>query len=181
MHVLVAYESRHGSTRGIAERIAETLRRAGLDAEARRVTEVKSVTGYDALVIGSAAYMFHWEKAATSFVRRHEKEIAARPTWLFSSGPTGTSLLDEQGRDQKVTLVPKEIPGLRAALKARDHRVFFGAWDPTQKPVGLAERFMHLMPASAMDAMPVGDFRDWPEIEAWAGEIAGHLRRPAVD
>jgi menaquinone-dependent protoporphyrinogen oxidase len=177
MHVLVAYESRHGATRGIAERIAETLRGAGLEAEARRVTEVKSLDGYDAFVIGSAAYMFHWEKAATSFVRHHRKEIAAKPTWLFSSGPTGTDPLDKDGRDQKVTLVPKEIPDLRTSLSARDHRVFFGAWDPSQKPVGLAERFMNLMPASAMGAMPVGDFRDWPEIEAWATEIAGELQQ----
>jgi len=36
MHILVAYASRHGATQGIAERIAETLRSAGLDAEALR-------------------------------------------------------------------------------------------------------------------------------------------------
>ena len=35
MPVLVAYASRHGATQGIAERIAETLRSEGLDAEAR--------------------------------------------------------------------------------------------------------------------------------------------------
>ena len=35
MHVLVAYASRHGATQGIAERIADTLRAAGLEAEAR--------------------------------------------------------------------------------------------------------------------------------------------------
>jgi len=180
MHVLVAYESRHGATKGIAERIAETLRGAGLEAEARRVTEVTSVAACDAFVIGSAAYMFHWEKAATSFVRRYRKEIAAKPAWLFSSGPTGPDPLDKDGRDQKVTLVPKEIPDLRTSLNARDHRVFFGAWDPTQKPIGLAERFMSLMPASALDAMPVGDFRDWPEIEAWAREIAAALQPVAV-
>jgi len=62
MHILVAYASRHGATQGIAERIAETLRSAGLDAEALPVASVKSVAGYDAFVIGSAAYMFRWLK-----------------------------------------------------------------------------------------------------------------------
>jgi menaquinone-dependent protoporphyrinogen oxidase len=180
MHVLIAYASRHGATQGIAERIAETLRAAGLGADAVRVTTVKSVTGYDAFVIGSAAYMLHWEKAATSFVRRHREEIAAKPAWLFSSGPLGTESLDEQGRDQKVTAIPKEIPELTEAVRARDHRVFFGAYEPGRKPVGLAERFVNLMPA-ARDALPHGDFRDWPEIEAWAREIAAALRpSPAV-
>ena len=174
MRVLVAYASRHGATQGIAERIAETLGRAGLEAEAVPAKSVKSVAGYDAFVIGSAAYMFHWEKDASGFVRRNRPAIAARPTWLFSSGPLGTSPLDEQGRDQKVVTIPKEIPELREAVGARDHRVFFGAWSRDARPIGLAERLMGLMPA-ARAALPIGDFRDWPEIEAWAGEIATAL------
>jgi hypothetical protein len=46
-------------------------------------------------------------------------------------------------------------------------------------PSGVAragsERLVALMPA-ARDALPEGDFRDWPEIEAWAAEIARALR-----
>lgn len=180
MHVLVAYASRHGATQGIAERVAETLRASGLEVEALGVKEVKSLAGYDAFVIGSAAYMFHWEKDASSFVRRHREEIAAKPVWLFSSGPLGTEPLDEQGRDQKVTAIPKEIPDLIGAVNAREHRVFFGAYEQGRKPVGLAERFVNRMPA-ARDALPHGDFRDWPEIEAWAREIAAELGQPAAD
>jgi len=179
MHVLVAYASRHGATQGIAERIAETLRGAGLQAEAVPAAEVKSVATYDAFVIGSAAYMFHWEKVASSFVRRHREEIAAKPAWLFSSGPLGTEPLDEQGRDQKVAAIPKEIPELIEAVGARDHRVFFGAYEPGRKPVGLAERIVGVMPA-ARNALPHGDFRDWREIEAWAREIAAALGQPVA-
>jgi menaquinone-dependent protoporphyrinogen oxidase len=175
MHVLVAYASRHGATQGIAERIAKILREAGLEAEARPAASVKTLAGFDAIVIGSAAYMFHWEKDATTLVRRNRATLAGKPVWLFSSGPLGTEPLDEEGRDQKVASVPKEIPELREAVNARDHQVFFGAYHPDQKPHGLAERFVRLMPA-ARDAMPVGDFRDWPEIEAWAAEIARELR-----
>ena len=36
MSVLVAYASRHGATRGIAERIADRLRQDGLAAEPSR-------------------------------------------------------------------------------------------------------------------------------------------------
>ena len=179
MRVLVAYASRHGATPGIAERIAETLRDAGVGAEALRVTAAKSLAGYDAFVVGSAAYMFHWEKEATSFVRRNRAVIAAKPTWLFSSGPLGTEPLDAEGRDQKVTAIPKEIPELRQAVGARDHRVFFGAYERDRKLIGLAERVVALMPA-ARDALPEGDFRDWPEIDAWATEIAVELRGAPV-
>ena len=75
--------------------------------------------------------------------------------------------LDAQGRDQKVQAVPKDIAELRGRSGARDHQVFFGAYEPERKPIGFAERFMSVLPA-AKNALPKGDFRDWPEIEAWA-------------
>ena len=81
--------------------------------------------------------MFHWLKPAVTFSRRHRKELAARPVWLFSSGP-------------------------------------LGAYDPDAPPVGLGERFVQHMPA-ARAALPAGDFRDWPAIDAWAAQIAAEL------
>jgi menaquinone-dependent protoporphyrinogen oxidase len=176
MHVLVAYASRHGATQGIAERIAERLRAAGLDAEARPAASVKGMAGYDAFVIGSAAYMFHWLREATKLVRRNRSVLAGKPVWLFSSGPVGTEPTDAQGRDQKVAAVPKEMPELQQALDARDHRVFFGAYQRDRKPIGLAERFVSLMPAT-LEGFPEGDFRDWPEIDAWAASIARDLQQ----
>jgi menaquinone-dependent protoporphyrinogen oxidase len=180
MRVLVAYASRHGSTQGIAERIAEVLRAVGLEAEARPVATVKSVAEYDAFVVGSAAYMFHWLKEATRFVERHRAVLAGKPVWLFSSGPLGTDLVDAEGRDIFEATRPKEFAELDAMLHPRGDHVFFGAWDPAAPAVGMAERFVRLMPASKT-TLPAGDFRDWPAIEAWAGEIAAGLRAaPAV-
>jgi menaquinone-dependent protoporphyrinogen oxidase len=174
MRVLVAYASRHGATQGIAERIADTLNAVGIDAKAQPVAAVKSVAGYDAFVIGSAAYMFHWLKDAVTMVRRDRGVLSAKPVWLFSSGPLGTDPLDAKGRDQKIVTIPKEIPELAASVHAREHRVFFGAYEPAQKPVGIGERLMSLMPA-AKKSLPAGDFRNWPEIEAWAAAIARDL------
>jgi len=94
MRVLVAYASRHGATQGIAERIGETLRAAGVEAEVQPAASVKRAAGYDAYVIGSAAYMFHWLKDAVGFVRRNRAALAGKPVWLFSSGPLGTEVLN---------------------------------------------------------------------------------------
>jgi menaquinone-dependent protoporphyrinogen oxidase len=38
---------------------------------------------------------------------------------------------------------------------------------------------MRLAPA-VREALPAGDFRDWPAIEAWANGIATELRRDPV-
>lgn len=179
MRVLVAYASRHGATRGIAERIAGGLRDTGHDAEARPVGEVAEPSGYDAFVVGSAAYMFHWLKEATRFVERNGELLASRPLWLFSSGPIGTDLVDRNGRDVVEASIPKEFPDLVARLRPRATRIFFGAWDPSAPPAGMAERLVRLAPASK-SMLPAGDFRDWPAIDAWAAEIAGELASVGV-
>jgi menaquinone-dependent protoporphyrinogen oxidase len=172
--VLVAYATHHGATRGIAERIATTLGRAGLEASAASVDEAHDLAGYDAFVIGSAIYAFRWLGEAHNFVNRNRQLLAGRPVWFFSSGPVGTATVDEKGRD--VRQEPREIASLRDQVRARDHRIFFGAFDPAAKPIGMLERISRAMPATR-DLLPAGDFRDWDEIDAWASSIADELTR----
>lgn len=174
MNVLVAFATRHGATAEIAERIAARLQVAGLPAEARSVSEVNDVGPYDAVIIGGAAYMFHWLKDANAFAKRHQKDLSRRPVWLFSSGPLGNDRVDKDGQDVVEASRPKEFGELQALLHPRDERVFFGVWDPDAPPVGMGERLLRLLPASK-EALPAGDFRDWPEIDAWADQIATEL------
>ncbi|WP_292366419.1 flavodoxin domain-containing protein [Methanoculleus sp. UBA208] len=172
MNVIVVYKSRYGSTRGIAEFIAEKLREHDVQAEARSVDTDPDPGEYDAAVIGSAVYMEHWMKEAAEIVRRNRTVLAERPVWLFSSGPLrlepGTSPDDPE-------LEPKEIAEFREVIHPRDHRVFFGALDPGR--LGLQHRLIRKLPAGRA-LLPEGDFRDWDEIEAWTGGIARALGAP---
>lgn len=172
MKVLVAYASKHGSTEGIAERIAERLGAAGLEADLRPMKAARDTSGYGAFVIGSAAYLGHWQKDAIEFVRRNHAVLADRPVWLFSSGPLGSEATDAQGRDLRVTARPKEAAEFEEAIHPRDHRVFFGALKPDR--LGLADRLVRTLPAGRA-LLPEGDFRDWSEIESWAEDIAQAL------
>jgi menaquinone-dependent protoporphyrinogen oxidase len=167
MNVLVAYASRFGSTRGIAECIAEKLRQQGTPADARPVEAVGDLDGYDAFVVGSAVFAGHWMEEASEFVRRHRAVLTSRPVWLFSSGPIG-----DMAKKYNQPADPKGIARLERAVGARDHRVFFGAWDRgnlDRGKLGLAERIV------AKRFLPEGDWRDWREIEAWATGIARAL------
>ena len=179
MKILVAYASRHGATKGIAEHIAVTLERTGLDVTLQPVEKAGPIDGYDAFVIGSAAYVGGWLGEATTFVRRHRDVLAHRPVWLFSSGPIGCESVDAKGRDQIEASEPKEFREFGRTIWPRERRVFFGAYDPDAAPVGMAEgvmaRFSRLVPA-VRQALPAGDFRDWPAIGAWAEEIARELQ-----
>jgi menaquinone-dependent protoporphyrinogen oxidase len=168
--VLVAYASKHGATREIAERVAQAMAAAGQRAQPRPVTAAGDLAGYDAFVVGSAVYMGHWQKETVEFVRRNRAVLAGRPVWLFSSGPLGTEPTDAQGQDLTVAAEPKELAELTEAIHPRGHRVFFGALDPGR--LGLSERALRKLPA-ARAIMPEGDFRDWAQIEAWARGIAG--------
>ena len=174
MRVLVVYASRHGATQGIADRIAASLSGRGIEVSVRSADERGDIAGFDAFVIGAAAYLFHWLKEATAFVRHNRSTLASHPVWLFSSGPLGTDATDAEGRDVLETTEPREFAEFRDAIRPRGLRVFFGAYDPDSKPIGIMERFTRLMPA-ARNAFPAGDFRDWDEIDAWAAGIADEL------
>lgn len=174
MNVLVAYATRHGATAGIAEHIAATLTDHGLSAEARPVEAVERLDGYDAVVLGGAAYMFHWLKPAVRFAKKHHAELSSRPVWLFSSGPIGTDRVDAEGNNVLEGARPKEFDELTDLLKPRGEQVFFGAYDPEAAPIGIGERLTRHIPA-ARDGFPAGDFREWETISAWAEQIAADL------
>jgi menaquinone-dependent protoporphyrinogen oxidase len=172
---LVVYASRHGSTGGIAVRIGEVLRSGDIDVVVADVTEMPDPNGFDAYVIGSAAYIGKWEKAATEYVKRHKAVLATKPVWLFSSGPVGTERVDKKGNS--VLADPGTIAELKEILRPRGTKVFFGAWDPSVPSASFAERIVRRMPA-LKDLLPTGDFREWPVIEAWAREIAKEVAGP---
>jgi len=183
MKILVAYASRHGATKGIAERIAETLGRSDFDVTLRSVDDPGRIEEFDAFVIGSAAYLGSWLSEATTFVRGHRDVLAGRPVWLFSSGPTSPDTVDAKGRDLLKTSEPKEFAEFAETIRPRAEQVFYGAFDPDAAPAGLTERlmnrFMRLLPA-IRQALPIGDFRDWPAIEGWAQAIGRELRATAA-
>ena len=56
MRILIAYASRYGATLGIAERIAAALHHHNLAPSLQPAQEASDPAGYDAVVIGSAAY-----------------------------------------------------------------------------------------------------------------------------
>ncbi len=174
MRVLVAHASKHGSTTGIADRIANRLEAEGIDTVSCPVEEVRDLDAFDAFVVGSAVYVGHWMKEATAFVRRHRDVLSERPVWVFASGPVGTEKVDKEGNDILEVSRPREFGEFATLIRPRDQKVFFGAFDPGAAPIGMLERTMRLAPTTAL--LPAGDFRDWDAIDAWAGEIAADVR-----
>jgi menaquinone-dependent protoporphyrinogen oxidase len=161
MRVLVAYGSKMGGTKGIAEILGEALESRGLDVQVESVTTATkdSVEASDAVVVGGALYAFRWYRPARKFVKRNKAALAGKPVWFFSSGP-----LDDSASE-------KEIPPVRQAQKlmdlvgARGHMTFGGRLPADAKG----------FPASAMAKKQAGDWRDPAQIRTWAEKIAADL------
>lgn len=188
--VLVVYGSRHGSTSGIAERIGDVLRAEGLRVEVASADRVGEVRDIDAFIVGSGIYMGSWLPEPLAFIDRYVDTLASRPLWLFSSGPLRGSTAVKAGDDPiEAALGPADGPGsggrrrvasLEAMTHPRDHRVFFGAFDPKDPPKALSERLARIM-VGPRGLLPAGDFREWDAIEAWAREIAAELAPVAAE
>ena len=183
---LIVHASRHGGSKGIAERIDEAMRDAGVETVVAPARDLPDPHAFDGCVVGAGVYMGSWVEDGIRYLDRYAPTLARMPVWLFSSGPLPGSSKTPAEADLdpiEVALGPSQGPGsggrrkLEAVadrIRPKDHRVFHGMFDPDSPPANLAERFVRLMPM-AKSVLPVGDFRDWDLIDAWAAEIAGTL------
>lgn len=129
--VLVAYASRYGSTRGIAERIAARLASQGRRVDLREVDGVDDVGAYHAIVLGSGVFNQCWVPEAAALVRDNVELLADRPVWLFSVASFGDT---KRFSGSSMKREPREMDGWRAAIHPRDYRVFAGVIERERWP-----------------------------------------------
>jgi menaquinone-dependent protoporphyrinogen oxidase len=160
--VLVAYASKRGSTREVAEAVAASLRDRGWAVDVRPASEVDDTTPYGAVVLGAAIYMGRLHKDARKLLKDHRGALVARTFAAFAMGPT--------------TLSDEEVAGARRQLdKSLDQAgvvpdataIFGGVIDPTKFKFPL-------------NRLPAADARDWEAIHRWAGDVAAAIERHAV-
>lgn len=159
---LVAYATKHGSTADIAEEIGRVLREHDIDTDVTPAHAIRSIGGYDLVVVGSAVYMFRWQGEAVDFLKRFERDLQRRPLWLFGSGPTGGSPEANAKLAEVIGSQPPPPGNVRKRaerLGAYPYRTFGGRAGPEMG--GVFERWV-----------PKGDWRDFAMIRAWATDIA---------
>lgn len=161
--VLVAYATKYGSTREVAEAVAARLREHDLEVDVRPAGEVKSLEGYDAVVFGGALYFFRLRREGRRFLARHRALLSLMPVAVFGMGPleaTEEQFAGARGHLQKSLDKNKTISPVAVA-------VFGGVVDPTR--LRFPDR------NAATKNLPPTDLRDWEAIEAWADALPGAL------
>ncbi|RMI05162.1 protoporphyrinogen oxidase [Cellulomonas triticagri] len=164
MQILVTVASRHGATAEIGTAVADVLRADGHVVDEVEPEEVADLTGYDAVVLGSAVYTAHWLPAARDLAARLAPQLRERVCWVFSSGLATQPAASANS--------PHELRVLMADIRAVGHRAFAGRL--RRADLAFAERAI-IAGARAKE----GDHRDFDAVRAWAGQIADELRARA--
>ncbi len=164
MRILIAFGSKRGGTAGLADMIGGEFATAGLPAVVRAARAVRSLDGFDAVVIAGALYVNRWHPDARRFARRHAEALRERSVWLVSSGP-----LDESATADAIAPV-KQVARIMTKIGARGQVTFGGRLEADAKG----------FPASAMAKKRAGDWRDPAHVHRWVSTIAEDLAHLAA-
>lgn len=154
--VLVAYASKAGSTAEVAEAIAETLSKKGLEVDVRQVKNVKDLGQYDAAVIGSCIRIGNWLPVAVNFVKQNRATLSQMPLAYFM---VSGELRDNSPETLKT--VSAYLDSVRAILEPGSAGIFGGKSDFSK--LSFIDRTI-----VKMIGTPEGDWRNWEQIRAWA-------------
>ncbi len=89
--ILIAYATRNGSTQQVAEAVRARLNEQGTAVEMRLVGEVRSVEGFDAVVLGAPIYSGRWDPHAVKFLKQHRRALESLPVAILALGPLNTT------------------------------------------------------------------------------------------
>ena len=161
--MLVAYATRNGSTAEIASAVGKELESAGHSVVVKEMKAVTSLEGYDAFVIGAPVYMGKVIDI-TKFVGRFKDTLAGKPVAAFAVGLAVVSNDPKQQEESR-----KALEASLAPVKPVAVTLFGGVVNPAK--LSFIQRKM-TEPAKS----PIGDFRDWNAIAAWARELPGLMK-----
>lgn len=157
--ILIAYASQYGSTGGVAEAIGKELCSKGAKADILLMRNVKNLSSYQGVVVGSAIFRGKWMPEAVDFVKANAEILHQVPVAYFLVCMTLHQPSEENRRialsyfDAVLQTIPQ--------VKPVDIEPFAGA--------------MHYSNLSWLNKKIIqskgvteGDFRDWEAIRAWA-------------
>ena len=163
--ILITFATRYGSTKEVAEVIADKIRDRGIEAEISNIIDISSLEGYDAVIIGSPIYMGKWLKEGLYFIQQFHESLKRVPVALFSVGIT---LKDRN--EKNIKTAEKSFDALLPYINPVITGVFAGKIDKSN--MNFADRAI-LKLVKAED----GNFLNPDEISVWTANLIETFRK----
>lgn len=162
--VLIAYASRLGSTREIAQAIGEVLAQRGVNVDVLPVDEIQHLEGYQAVIVGGSIRAEQWLPEAKRFVQIHRDALRQLPLLYFAVSGLMSNPTPEHFHE-----VYEYLSEVRAIAEPLEVGIFAGSLDYNRLNHDQMIRLLS-------KGLPEGDFRRWQDVRAWAEDIADRLQ-----
>jgi menaquinone-dependent protoporphyrinogen oxidase len=164
---LIAYGTKYGATKEIAEKIGEVLKAEGISNDVLSADKVKDLSPYKNVIIGTAVYMGMGRKEVKIFLKNNAAALKERNVYFFATGPSGKG---DPIQLVKGAIIPVNMKELVAGITFKDTTVFHGCLDVARMK-GLEKWIVKRVGGDT------GDFRDWDMIIAWAKKTAAAIKK----
>jgi len=160
--ILVAFDSKLGSTAEVAKFISSVLTEQGSETYVKPLSEVDELDTYDSVIVGSAIRYDRWLPSATTFVRENAIALSKVPvsfffTCLTLAKPTPAAVLKAEGYADKLRSITLEVEPMTVGGFAGVLHFARAPW-----PARLALRML-----SIATGVKEGDYRDWEAVRSW--------------
>ena len=163
--VLIAYDSRHGSTSAVVEAISEVLLEDGFLVETDLAYKINDISSYDAVIIGSPIYWATLQPDIKSFMSTFKDTLSGLQVALFvvcSTIDETTGLIDPAAKNFFVTPTLEDYPEITFL-----------------EPIGLFGGVIDLKKLFPFEFLNmkytgygVGDFRNTDVVVQWAETVS---------
>jgi menaquinone-dependent protoporphyrinogen oxidase len=166
--ILIAYDTEHGATATIADKIGQVLCEKGFQVELVLARNVSDVSAYDAVLIGTPIYTGSWLPGVMQLLQKQKATIAKMPHALFINC---TYLKEDTEEIRRKVLELWVTPVLDKFPEISPLEIgLFGGQFSFDELYPLEYVLMMLMKYKD------GDYRDFAKVTAWAELMAETLQ-----
>lgn len=166
--ILITYASKYGSTKEVAEYIADQLRKRFVQVEIKEIKSVKNLNGYSGVILGTSVMMAKPLPASVKFVRKFRSILKNIPVAVFALSVT----VKNYNVAEKETLKRFLLPVLIDLAEPVNLGLFGGKVD--YKKLSWFWRLLARKDETGL--MDEGDWRDWVEIRRWTDRLAEYFK-----
>lgn len=165
-NILIVYEGQFSSTAEIAKFISKNLSTSNQKVDLKKINEVKDLSIYNHIIIGSAIQYDKWMTEARNFIVKNETELSTKSVSFFLvclvlSKKTNKAII-------KANNYATSIKELVPQVKVNNFGKFAGVLDYSKMSLG--QRILAKV-VFAIIGVKKGDYRDWNSIKKWSKNL----------